>query len=111
MGHQAFDLCHYLACRRVISARVPMGAPCCTHCDRCTSPSTPINTIPKGYECQKRPPKRGVFGHGTGSKSTNPFTFSPSEKNPTTLPALLIPLMVVPITTLNAAVCDEPAAS
>ena len=56
------------------------------------------------------PPKRGVFGHGTGAKSTNPFTFSPSEKNPTILPSLLIPLMIVPAT-WNAGVCDEPAAS
>src|SRR5207248_9886483 len=52
------------------------------------------------------------FGHGTGAKSTNPFTFPiASAKNPTTAPALLIPLMVVPITLPNAGVCTEPAAS
>ena len=78
------------------------------------APRTPAHF---GRATEEAPPKRGPFGQfwssfysEAGAKFTNPFTFIPSEKNPTISPRSLTPLIKVPITP-NAGVCDEPGAS
>jgi len=66
--------------------------------------------LTKSGPAEAGPPVPWISSRHGEASCANPWTLTPSEKNPTKEPASFTPLMKVPETP-KAAVCDDPGAS